>query len=222
LYRVIPETGLIEDIPYFPWTSVDSHSNTGGDHSEMKEFLSKNGKIFQGGNAQMLHRLLQLKHPSYVTTDNNQDHIYADSILYVGDHIYADTIRSKRLGWRTCFIVEELNKEIALSKATEKQFEELCEKRKQQLLLENEQDSIYFTQLQLQQQLEDCQQQKKDVSQRRELQQEIDSLQHRSAVLKNETEAIRNEIFEGLGRYNRVHHPKWGTVRSQLMISFFY
>ena len=58
-----------------------------------------NGKVFQGGNWNHLHRMLQL------TTGSN--------LLYVGDHMYSDILRSKRtLGWRTLLIVPELRDEI--------------------------------------------------------------------------------------------------------------
>ena len=36
-----------------------------------------------------------------------------DEIMYVGDHLYADVLRSKRtLGWRSMFIMPELEEEI--------------------------------------------------------------------------------------------------------------
>lgn len=63
-----------------------------------EEFL-KQGKVFQGGNWQHLHKMLG------VTS--------GDSILYVGDHLYSDVLRSKRtLGWRSLFIMPELEDEI--------------------------------------------------------------------------------------------------------------
>ncbi len=62
------------------------------------EFL-KIGKVFQGGNWQHLHKMLGIKS--------------GDEILYVGDHLYADVLRSKRtLGWRSVFIMPELEEEI--------------------------------------------------------------------------------------------------------------
>lgn len=62
------------------------------------EFL-KIGKVFQGGNWQHLHKMLGIKS--------------GDEILYVGDHLYADVLRSKRtLGWRSLFIMPELEDEI--------------------------------------------------------------------------------------------------------------
>ena len=54
------------------------------------EILS-NGKFFQGGNWNHLHKLLELRS--------------GQSLLYVGDHMYSDILRSKRtLGWRTLLV----------------------------------------------------------------------------------------------------------------------
>eukprot|EP00529_Nitzschia_sp_RCC80_P011299 CAMPEP_0113489550 /NCGR_PEP_ID=MMETSP0014_2-20120614/26586_1 /TAXON_ID=2857 /ORGANISM="Nitzschia sp." /LENGTH=632 /DNA_ID=CAMNT_0000383289 /DNA_START=82 /DNA_END=1976 /DNA_ORIENTATION=+ /assembly_acc=CAM_ASM_000159 len=62
-----------------------------------EEFL-KEGKVFQGGNWLHLHKLLGAS---------------GDEILYVGDHLYSDVLRSKRtLGWRSLFIMPELEDEI--------------------------------------------------------------------------------------------------------------
>ena len=42
-----------------------------------------------------------------------------DEILYVGDHLYADVLRSKRtLGWRSMFIMPELEEEIKVFSKT--------------------------------------------------------------------------------------------------------
>jgi hypothetical protein len=57
------------------------------------------GKVFQGGNWLHLHKMLGVRS--------------GDEILYVGDHLYADVLRSKRtLGWRSLFIMPELEDEI--------------------------------------------------------------------------------------------------------------
>jgi 5'-nucleotidase len=64
----------------------------------VEDFL-KMGKIFQGGNWQHLHKMMGIKS--------------GDEILYVGDHLYSDVLRSKRtLGWRSLFIMPELEGEI--------------------------------------------------------------------------------------------------------------
>lgn len=63
-----------------------------------KDFL-KIGSVFQGGNWQHLHEMMGIRS--------------GDEILYVGDHLFADVLRSKRtLGWRSLFIMPELEKEM--------------------------------------------------------------------------------------------------------------
>ena len=71
--------------------------------------ILRNGKVFQGGNWNHLHKLLELRS--------------GQSLLYVGDHMYSDILRSKRtLGWRTLLIVPELQHELRSAKrAAERQ-----------------------------------------------------------------------------------------------------
>jgi HAD superfamily 5'-nucleotidase-like hydrolase len=57
------------------------------------------GHIYQGGNLAEFERLIG---------------IGGDRVLYVGDHIYGDILKSKRSSlWRTCMVVEELEREVA-------------------------------------------------------------------------------------------------------------
>ena len=87
------------------------------------QFLAE-GKFFQGGNAQMLMKMLKLT--------------AGDRLLYVGDHMYADILRSKRtLGWRTCLIVPELTGEILTHKRSRSLRTELLALRREQFLLES-------------------------------------------------------------------------------------
>jgi len=56
------------------------------------------GKVYEGGNLFELERL--------------SGHA-GESVLYVGDHIYGDIIRNRKASqWRTCFVVQELEREI--------------------------------------------------------------------------------------------------------------
>jgi 5'-nucleotidase len=62
------------------------------------KFLA-NGKTFQGGNWLHLQAMLEIS--------------AGEEILYVGDHLYSDVLRSKRtLGWRSAFIIPELDDEM--------------------------------------------------------------------------------------------------------------
>lgn len=56
------------------------------------------GRVYQGGNIEAFERMSQAQ---------------GEEILYVGDHIFGDILRSKKDSrWRTCLIVEELEREI--------------------------------------------------------------------------------------------------------------
>jgi len=70
-----------------------------GLHDLSSAELLEGGKIFQGGNWENLHKMLDIQSGS--------------ELLYVGDHMYSDVIRSKRdLGWRTMMVIPELLHEI--------------------------------------------------------------------------------------------------------------
>ncbi len=61
--------------------------------------LFERGRTYSGGNRTDLERLLSAG---------------GDRVLYVGDHIYGDILRSKKSSqWRTCLVIEELEREIA-------------------------------------------------------------------------------------------------------------
>lgn len=95
---------------------------------DVEEFLQQ-GKIFQGGNAQALHKMLSLSS--------------GDRLLYVGDHVYSDVLRSKRtLGWRTCLIIPELTNEIMVHKKQRTQRGKLLEMRRCQFEMEKELDQL--------------------------------------------------------------------------------
>jgi hypothetical protein len=56
------------------------------------------GKLYEGGNLFDFERLTGFA---------------GERVLYVGDHIYGDIIRNRKASqWRTCFIVQELEREI--------------------------------------------------------------------------------------------------------------
>ena len=56
------------------------------------------GKIYEGGNLFDFERMTSFA---------------GEHVLYVGDHIYGDIIRNRKASqWRTCFVVQELEREI--------------------------------------------------------------------------------------------------------------
>ncbi|KAF5809217.1 putative 5'-nucleotidase [Helianthus annuus] len=98
-------------------------AQVGGPAAELPDQIpNKHYKVFQGGNVSHLHKLLNVGSSSQV--------------LYVGDHIYGDILRSKKaLGWRTMFIVPELEKEARILSSS-------SETRKKLKLLRGERDKI--------------------------------------------------------------------------------
>jgi HAD superfamily 5'-nucleotidase-like hydrolase len=69
-----------------------------GSHAGEATSLER-GRAYEGGDLPTLERLMG---------------IGGERILYVGDHIYGDILRSKKSSlWRTCMVVEELERELA-------------------------------------------------------------------------------------------------------------
>jgi 5'-nucleotidase len=70
------------------------------------------GHLYAGGNRGDLERLTGCS---------------GDAILYVGDHIYGDILRSKKSSlWRTCLVVEELEREILWLESHRAEMEEIA------------------------------------------------------------------------------------------------
>jgi len=77
-----------------PFVEIDAAGNALP--GEVRAF--ERGHTYTGGNRGDLERLLGAG---------------GDRVLYVGDHIYGDILRSKKSSqWRTCLVIEELEREI--------------------------------------------------------------------------------------------------------------
>jgi HAD superfamily 5'-nucleotidase-like hydrolase len=69
------------------------------------------GRVYQGGSLAELERLAG---------------VGGERVLYVGDHIYGDILRSRRDSlWRTCMVVEELERELTWLEANHPALEEM-------------------------------------------------------------------------------------------------
>ena len=169
---------------------------------EAGDFIKKYGKFYQGGNAQILHKLLQLHS--------------GDSLLYVGDHIYSDILRSKRtLGWRTCLIVPELATEIVTHKKSRPKREELMLLRKKQYALESQLEKLYFKlrstsateapKAAEQSEAVHGDAHSQGASSRLQAEEERDRL-------TNELSLLKEEIRGKLAVYDSGFHPRWGQL----------
>ncbi|HVV82719.1 MAG TPA: HAD-IG family 5'-nucleotidase [Kofleriaceae bacterium] len=77
--------------------------------SEVKQF--SRDRVYQGGN---------------VLTFEELTHIRGENVLYIGDHIYGDILRlRKQRTWRTAMVIQELDREIAVSERLEGQIRDL-------------------------------------------------------------------------------------------------
>jgi HAD superfamily 5'-nucleotidase-like hydrolase len=82
------------------------------------------GKAYAGGNLADLERLLE---------------VGADRVLYVGDHIYGDILRSKKSSlWRTCLVVEELEREIDWLESHRAELDEVARLEELRLRIDDE------------------------------------------------------------------------------------
>ncbi|KAJ0596187.1 putative 5'-nucleotidase [Helianthus annuus] len=143
---------------------------------------NKHCKVFQGGNVSHLHKLLNVGSSSQV--------------LYVGDHIYGDILRSKKaLGWRTMFIVPELEKEARILSSS-------SETRKKLKLLRSERDKIEDQAHHLRWSLEH---EDMDASEKEKLNAKLELLEgYRARVRAAHQEAQRS--------FHQQFHPVWGQL----------
>jgi 5'-nucleotidase len=77
-----------------PLWVLDPHGERAGEATAFEK-----GRAYEGGDLVTFERLVGIS---------------GDRVLYVGDHIYGDILRSKKSSlWRTCMVVEELERELA-------------------------------------------------------------------------------------------------------------
>jgi HAD superfamily 5'-nucleotidase-like hydrolase len=91
------------NLTFFRVTESGELANIIGSDQKNRLLIEEKKKIFQGGCYKELHNLLSINS--------------GDRVLYVGDHMYDDILRTRRsLGWRTCLIIPELEKELTIAK----------------------------------------------------------------------------------------------------------
>ena len=140
-----------------------------------EEFL-KMGKVFQGGNWQHLQKMLETQS--------------GDEILYVGDHLYSDVLRSKRtLGWRSMFIMPELEEEIKVFSETLPQRKQISSLRKLRDELEMKAENVRRTE-----DLDDPETQKV------------------LSELQDDDDTIKMTLKNIVAAWHASFHPIWGAM----------
>mmetsp|Transcript_9132 Transcript_9132/g.22406 ORF Transcript_9132/g.22406 Transcript_9132/m.22406 type:complete len:634 (+) Transcript_9132:93-1994(+) len=155
-----------------------------------KELL-REGKVFQGGNWEILHKMLDVKSGS--------------EILYVGDHMYSDVIRSKRdLGWRTMMVIPELLHEIDRmeSPLAQREYQSIKE-----LYFQRATQEDHINELSVK--LEEMEEQKMEEEEGGATQEDYrDALR----IVNEQLVSTKAELRERVKTYHEMFHPVWGQL----------
>lgn len=168
LFRVNPEDGSLRNTD-----GVFEIESLGPDGAF--EFLEQ-GKSFQGGNWLHLHSMLEID--------------AGEEILYVGDHLYSDVLRSKRtLGWRSCFIMPELEDEMRDFSASKELSKSVTDLRRLM-----EELTVYQEEILLSEDTSDP-----------TVQATLEEVEHDTAIIKAKLKEITAE-------WHSNFHPVWGAM----------
>jgi len=183
--------------PYLPLPLFQVRTEDGslvnievGSNESAKRVL-RNGKVFQGGNWNHLHRLLDLRTGS--------------DLMYVGDHMYSDILRSKRtLGWRTVLIVPELLKEIEQAQQSANLLKQISSLRAERAELDMEISDLLMKKLSL-----SLRSEVGDVEADAKKATEMDT---ELQLLREKRLAISDYLTEVIELHHTGFHPLWGQL----------
>ena len=143
------------------------------------------GKVFQGGNWNHLHRMLQLSTGS--------------ALMYVGDHMYSDILRSKRtLGWRTVLIVPELYHEVRMLEKSEDERRQAQTLRTARAALDLKLRKLQLRRMTLTEEGAD-----RDI---------IAALNDEEDTLYQEQGHLTEQLSSALEARHESFHPQWGQL----------
>ena len=175
-----------------PFVQIDPLTNATITNGEIKH-LSRD-KVYQGGNVVAFEQMTGIR---------------GEQVLYIGDHIYGDILRlRKQHMWRTAMVLQELEREIAVSDRLEAQIQDLELLDRRHRNLESEIDFQTLRLKKIQRLLDDpaC-----SASLRSRLEDErkltrasIDSLRDRANLMDAEVDSLESRI-------DRAFNPHWGS-----------
>ncbi|EOD12200.1 hypothetical protein EMIHUDRAFT_452284 [Emiliania huxleyi CCMP1516] len=177
--------------------------------------LLQRSRVFQGGNWQHLHALLQLASGS--------------GLLYVGDHMYSDILRSKRtLGWRTLLIVPELRDELLtaeetrhLAAAVDEAYAERAavearlqhlEIRRSQLEIDSEVEALLEGDGGAAKAEALSEEERAELLERLGPPHALAELDERIAEARDQQRVLSSALNEALCRQHEAYHPAWGRL----------
>ncbi len=153
------------------------------------------GRTYEGGNVVTVEKLLGIS---------------GDRILYVGDHIYGDILRSKKSSlWRTCMVVEELERELAWLERNHDALAELARLEELRVRVEDEisvhRSSLNALDRRLDRDAPDARERERLDAERRRQKQELDQLRRASREADARVHELEVAVEAGL-------NPYWGLT----------
>ena len=175
-----------------PFVQIDPHTNTPITNGEIKH-LSRD-KVYQGGNVVAFEQMTGIK---------------GEQVLYIGDHIYGDILRlRKQHMWRTAMVLQELEREIAVSERLEAQISDLELLDRRHRNLESEIDYQTLRIKRIQRLLDDTANNgamhERLEEERRMTRDNIDALRDRAKLMDAEVDSLESRI-------ERAYNPHWGS-----------
>jgi HAD superfamily 5'-nucleotidase-like hydrolase len=152
-------------------------------------------KVYQGGN---------------VIGFEQMSGIRGEHVLYIGDHIYGDILRlRKQHMWRTSMVLQELEREIAVSDRLENQITDLELLDRRHRNLESEIDFQTLRLKKLQRLLDDdhdhvAANRGRLEEARRATRDSLDALRARAELMDAEVDSLEDRI-------DRAYNPHWGS-----------
>jgi hypothetical protein len=136
--------------------------------------------------------------------------ISGDRILYVGDHIYGDILRSKKSSlWRTCMVVEELERELAWIERNQEVLAELSRLEELRVRVEDEisvhRSALNLLDRRLEREARDVPDRERAETERKLQKQELELLRRACREADARVEVLERQLEEGL-------NPYWGLT----------
>jgi HAD superfamily 5'-nucleotidase-like hydrolase len=153
------------------------------------------GRVYEGGDLGTFERMAGIS---------------GERILYVGDHIYGDILRSKKSSlWRTCMVVEELERELAWIERNQEVLAELGRLEELRVRVEDEiavhRSALNLLDRRLEREVRNGGDRERVEAERRRQKQELELLRRACREADQRVEALEKQLEEGL-------NPYWGLT----------
>jgi HAD superfamily 5'-nucleotidase-like hydrolase len=153
------------------------------------------GRVYEGGDLATFEKLFGIS---------------GSRILYVGDHIYGDILRSKKSSlWRTCMVVEELERELAWLERNQEVLAELARLEELRVRIEDEvavhRAALNVADRRLERETVEGEERSRLDAERRRLKLELEALRKARGEADARVQGLERGIEEGL-------NPYWGLT----------